>query len=113
VDGWEAVAQAITDRMAERGLTQRELAERSGVSVATLREIQRGVRRRRSAVMLAAISRALGFPDGHLRDLMRSLRPEASSPDASDADLRARVADLELRVARLESEAGKGSGGHP
>lgn len=103
MEGWRSVAQVITDRMAERGMTQRELSEASGVSVATLRELQRGVSRRRSPVMLAAISRALGFPDSHLRDLVRQT-PAAAAPQEQPLEvqeLRERVAALEHTVAAL------------
>jgi hypothetical protein len=46
---WAAVARAIDDRVRELGWRQRELAERSHVSAAVVREIQRHtVERRRS-----------------------------------------------------------------
>ena len=46
---WAAVAQVISDRVRELGWRQRELAERSRVSAAVVREIQlHTVERRRS-----------------------------------------------------------------
>jgi transcriptional regulator with XRE-family HTH domain len=66
VGDWAAVARVVNERMHERGITQRELSDRSGVSVATLRKIQRGVDQDRNRTTLANVSRALGFPDEHL-----------------------------------------------
>ncbi|MGH3321325.1 MAG: helix-turn-helix domain-containing protein [Streptosporangiaceae bacterium] len=111
MNGWDAVARVIADRMAERDLTQRELAERSGVSVATLREIQRGIDRRRSPVTLAAISRALGFPDDHLRRVLREGHLPASTVAAGVPQavaqrldqLRSELDDLHRRVRDIET----------
>jgi transcriptional regulator with XRE-family HTH domain len=59
---WAAVARAVSDRVRELGWRQRELAERSHVSVAVVREIQRHtVERRRSRRTLEALSVALGW----------------------------------------------------
>ncbi|MFC7612322.1 helix-turn-helix domain-containing protein [Actinokineospora soli] len=38
---WQAVADAINARLDELEMTQKELADRSGVSVATLRQLQK------------------------------------------------------------------------
>jgi len=66
-EDWAAVARAISDRMREFGWNQRELAERSHVSVAVVREIQRNtVQRRRSPRTLESLSVALGWKPGHL-----------------------------------------------
>ena len=54
-ENWAAVARAISDRVRELGWRQRELAERSHVSAAVVREIQRHtVERRRSRVRYKA-----------------------------------------------------------
>ena len=61
-ENWAAVARAISNRVRELGWRQRELAERSHVSVAVVREIQRHtVERRRSPRTLEALSVALGW----------------------------------------------------
>lgn len=101
---WADVAAVVNARMAERGLSQKVLAELSGVSVATLRQIQQGADRRRSAVTLAAISRALGFSDNHLRQVADGAGSAGvvEEPEAI-AELRAEIADLRRRVAALES----------
>lgn len=109
VPDWPALAQAINDRMQETGMTQRELAERSGVSVATLRRIQSAFPQRRSPVTLAAISRALSWPDDHLRDVLRGGTGQATADSPADRyeskldAIAAEVTDLANRVRRLES----------
>ncbi len=66
-EDWPAVGQSINALMQERRITQQALAAASGVSVATLRELQRGTNRRRAHdTTLIAIARALGWPDDHL-----------------------------------------------
>ncbi|MDT3444470.1 helix-turn-helix transcriptional regulator [Pseudofrankia sp. BMG5.37] len=70
-ENWVAVAAALNVRMAVCRVSQRELAERSGISVATLRILQRGTGSRRAYnSTLAAVSRALGWPDDHLMALL-------------------------------------------
>jgi|SRR5882724_4604214 len=59
-------ARVVNDQMANLGMTQRKLAEQSGVSATTLRKIQSGGEQRRTRATLASISLALGFPDDHL-----------------------------------------------
>jgi ribosome-binding protein aMBF1 (putative translation factor) len=60
-EDWVAVANAIKERVNELGWRQRELAPRSHVSPAIVRELQHHtVERRRSARTLEALSVALG-----------------------------------------------------
>ena len=71
-ENWAAVARAITDRVREVGWRQRELADRSRVSAAVVREIQRHtVERRRSPRTLQALSVALGWQPEHLDGVLR------------------------------------------
>jgi transcriptional regulator with XRE-family HTH domain len=75
VEDWQAVADAVNARMSEMDLTQRQVSDRSGVSVATLREIQHATTsRRRSVRTLAAISRALDWHDEYLTGVLRGAR---------------------------------------
>ncbi len=61
-EDWAAVAKAIDMRVHELGWRQRELAERSHVSQAIVRELQhQTVERRRSARTLEALSTTLGW----------------------------------------------------
>jgi transcriptional regulator with XRE-family HTH domain len=95
VADWAIVARVVNDQMAARGMTQRELAELSGVSAATLRKIQSGEEQQRTRATLASISGALGFPDDHLRRVSQGTSDpgEAWSDDDLSA-LRAGLANL-------------------
>ena len=81
-ENWAAVARAISGRVRELGWRQRELAERSHVSVAVVREIQRHtVERRRSPRTLEALSVALGWEPEHLdRVLKGGARQSGGTP---------------------------------
>jgi transcriptional regulator with XRE-family HTH domain len=107
-DGWAAVADAIAARVAELGITQKELAGRSGVSESTVRALLKNYRpRRRARHTLEDISTALGWPARHLDDLLGSAG-QAADPDplrAEVAELRSQVADLIERVVELERGA--------
>src|SRR3954452_17885637 len=76
VDGedWAAVAVALNERMATRRVGQQDLATLSGVSVSTLRQVQHGAGRRVQNKTLAAISRALDWPEDYLTDVLLSGR---------------------------------------
>lgn len=109
MEDWSRVASALTARMRERGVSQKDLAERSGVSVATLRELQRGADRRRSSVTLNAIERALAWPDGHLRKVAHG--DAGSDPDVASSGVADRLAALETRldaqIAQLDARLSK------
>ena len=75
-EDWVAVANAIKQRVNELGWRQRELAQRSHVSQAIVRELQHHtVERRRSARTLEALSIALGWHPQHLVAVLRGRTP--------------------------------------
>jgi len=100
---WAAVARAISDRVRELGWRQRELAERSHVSVAVVREIQRHtVERRRSPRTLEALSVALGWEPEHLDRVLKGRAQQAGGHQTADsAALWSRLDSLELQLAEL------------
>jgi hypothetical protein len=70
-EGWVAVGNAVSGRMRELGLTQIILAERSRVSVATIREIQRPKKdRHHNSRTLESLSEALEWPRQYLDDVL-------------------------------------------
>ncbi len=99
-EDWVAVAEAITGRMRELKLSQRDLAAHSNVSVATIREIQRHrINRRRNPRTLESLSESLGWPRQHLHAVLNGRLPqEADEPAADDTDLRSRLHQLEQRL---------------
>jgi transcriptional regulator with XRE-family HTH domain len=81
-DNWAAVAREVTSRAAELQLQQRELAERSGVSLAIVREIQQGrIQRRRNPRTLEALSVALQRHPQYLAAVLEGRTP----PDVGQA----------------------------
>ena len=100
-ENWAAVARAISDRVRELGWRQREPAQRSNVSVAVVREIQRHtIERRRSARTLEALSVAPGWEPGHLDKVLRSHLPGGrTTPDV--AALWSRLDSVEPRLAEI------------
>lgn len=103
-EDWAAVAKAINERVHELGWRQRELAERSRVSQAIVRELQHHtVERRRSARTLESLSIALGWHPQHLDAVLRGRRPpEVNEPVAQGEEtLWSRLDALELRLAEI------------
>ncbi len=103
-EDWAAVARAINQRLSELGMRQRELAERSHVSQAIVREMQRNtVVRRRSARTLEALSLALDWHPDHLSAVLAGRRPPGHDeplPTAGD-DVSTRLALIERHLRQI------------
>lgn len=103
------MATAINTRMAELDVTQAELAQRSGVSPATLRKLMRNYPDKSpSRRTLDDISKALRWPAGHLSHVLNGDDPAKLDSGSELDQLRAAVADLQDRVALVESELREG-----
>jgi transcriptional regulator with XRE-family HTH domain len=102
-EDWSAVAQAINERVSELGWRQRELAERSQVSQAIVRELQHHtVERRRSARTLEALSTTLGWHPQHLAAVLEGTEPpKPDEPDDSGGRLWSRLDALEQRLTEI------------
>ncbi len=123
-EDWTAVAHAIDQRVSELGMRQRELAERSHVSQAIVRELQHNtVQRRRSARTLEALSLALGWHAEHLSAVLdRRTPPQVGDPlTIADDDVPGRLSAIEHQLrritdtldemnSRLTAETGRGGG---
>lgn len=100
-EDWAAVADAINGRVNELGWRQRELAERSRVSQAIVRELQHHtVERRRSARTLESLSVTLGWHPQHLDAVLHGRRPPAADEPVSRTEdsLWSRLDTLERRL---------------
>ena len=109
-EDWASVARAISQRLTELGMRQRELAERSHVSQAIIRELQHNtVQRRRSARTLEALSLALSWHPDHLTAVLRGLTPpEPGDPPlpTTDEDVPARLALIEHQLRQITDQLG-------
>jgi transcriptional regulator with XRE-family HTH domain len=106
-DNWDAVAEAVRGRANELGLTQKDLAARSGVSESTIRSIMKNYRpRKRGRHTLEDLSKGLQWPAHYLARLLDESTvgnpPDVGSLQAEVASLRDLVADLASRVEALE-----------
>src|SRR5260370_32405270 len=77
----------------DAGMTQQELAQRSGLSVAALRDLEQGRRSRPRPATVCALSHALGLNPPRAADLARAAtasrhRHEGRGPELSPVDLR-------------------------
>ena len=103
-DDWAAVARAISERMTELGLNQREVAERANVALSIVREIRHNtVQRRRAGRTLEALSVALGWHPRHLAAVLLGHRPpEPGDPiDYAGDGVPARLAAIEDRLSAI------------
>jgi transcriptional regulator with XRE-family HTH domain len=103
LEDWVAVARAISDRMRELGWNQRELASRSRVSVAVVREIQRNtIQRRRSPRTLESLSVALGWKPGHLYEILIGQGQLPSAGNATTIEAAAILSRIEALESRVD-----------
>lgn len=103
-DDWAAIANAINQRVADLGLSQRDVIERSHVSKAIVGEIQNNtVQRHRSPRTLKALSLALEWHPDHLAAVLTGLEPpRAGEPTRlSEDDVPGHLAVVEHYLRKL------------
>jgi transcriptional regulator with XRE-family HTH domain len=110
-EDWDAVAEAIRDRLAETRMTQMDVASRARLSLTTIRELQHNLNpRRRRPQTLSAVSDALGWPSDYLDQVLRGDRPEPHDDEVSDPILQAldslgrEIGELRDRVEQIERQ---------
>lgn len=105
-DNWDAVARAINHRLRELGWNQGELVQRSHVSPAIVREIQRNtVNRKRSPRTLEALSTALGWHPDHLDAVLHGRQPPSPEKTVlSEGDLVGRMDAMEGRLDAISAK---------
>jgi transcriptional regulator with XRE-family HTH domain len=102
-ENWVAVGEAVTERMRELAILQKELAERSKVASATIRQVQHpNGKHRHSKRTLEAISGALDWPPEYLDNVLYG-RPQGESAEqvAGDATLQSRLSSLEELLRKI------------
>jgi transcriptional regulator with XRE-family HTH domain len=106
-EDWAAVAKTINERVHALGWKQRELAERSQVSQAIVREIQNHtVERKRSDRTLEALALALGLHAQHLLAVLHGRIPPAPGQPREDMEdaVSARLAVIERRLSDITEQ---------
>jgi transcriptional regulator with XRE-family HTH domain len=110
-EGWDCVADAIRNRMAETRMTQMDVASRARLSLTTIRELQHNLNpRRRRPQTLVAVSEALGWPSDYLDQVLRGDRPEPHDDEVRDPVLHAldclgrEIQELRDRVEQIERQ---------
>jgi len=99
-DDWDRLGRVLKLRRRERDWSQEELAARSGVSLAMVKEIENNsATRRRSRRTLESLSEALGLPRQYLHDILKGHSPE--HPE-SGPSLQSRVETLEQRMNKID-----------
>ena len=103
-EDWAAVAKAINERVNALGWRQRELAERSHVSQAIVRELQHHtVERRRSPRTLESLSVTLGWHPQHLDAVLAGRTPPQRDEPVRDYGdtVQARLDALDQRLREI------------
>jgi transcriptional regulator with XRE-family HTH domain len=110
-EDWDAVAEAIRDRLTETRMTQMDAASRARLSLTTIRELQHNLNpRRRRPQTLAAVSEALGWPPDYLDRVLHGARPEPHDDEVKDPvlhaldDLGREIQELRDRVEQIERQ---------
>jgi len=67
----DSIRELLVDARWGRGLTQEELAKRSGLSIRTISDIERGQVLRPRAATLRMLALGLGMDDTETRELLR------------------------------------------
>ena len=103
-EDWAAVSRAINERLAELGLNQRELIERSRVSKGVVSQLMRNVtpQPQRSVRTLEALSTALGWHSQHLSAVVDGREPPTvNEPVYRPEDVPARLAAIEHQLREI------------
>jgi hypothetical protein len=110
-EDWDAVAEAIRNRLAETRMTQMDVASRARLSLTTVRELQHNLNpRRRRPQTLSAVSEALGWPSDYLDQVLHGDRPEPHDDEVTDPILQAldslgqQIRELRDRVEQIERQ---------
>jgi transcriptional regulator with XRE-family HTH domain len=106
-EDWVAVGTAVTSRLAELGMTQKELADRSGLSTTTIRQIQHSYGpNKRSARTLSDISEALRWPKDYLSSVLGgdSPVPDGLSLRTELDELKREIQGLRARLDAIEAQ---------
>lgn len=99
---WDAVAATIEEHLTRLGIDQAQLAERSGVSVSSVRELRtNSVQRRRNGHILEALSVAFELHPRHLAAVAAGHPPPARDDPMGSTD---RLSRIENRISEIAAQ---------
>jgi transcriptional regulator with XRE-family HTH domain len=102
---WGAAGRAVSARLAELGITQTELANRSNVSLSTVREIAQNLNaRRRNPKTLSALATALGWPEDAFTRLLRGGEPAAAAAPPGGGPVEAELHAIRTRLDAMQDQ---------
>lgn len=80
MEDWQGLAEAVRQRRDELGISQEEVAFAGGPSTATMYLLETAGQSRYRGKTLASLERALGWPHGTVRAILRHEPPPAPRP---------------------------------
>lgn len=104
---WPRAARLVRERMAQKGLDQVELARRSGVSDATIRNLTRGERHGYRAKQLGRLAEALDWEPGTIERLARGEDPPATTDYLNREELLRKVRAIRGLLNEMEDDLGR------
>jgi DNA-binding SARP family transcriptional activator/tetratricopeptide (TPR) repeat protein/DNA-binding XRE family transcriptional regulator len=111
VDRWLSFGALLRGQRRRVGLSQRELAERAGLSVATVRDLEQGRTQHPQSSSLRALAAALRLDEEHAAALHDAAMAEEPPPAASEQGLVRLEVLGPLTLRRGPVEVGLGRGG--
>lgn len=103
--GQRAAVRAAIDRRAELGLTQEQLAARSGITSRTIGTFERGLSWPRARTLGQLERLGLNWPVGHLRELADDIDSEDEGTHRYSSRARAaRIHELKAQKELIEAE---------
>ncbi|TXS21397.1 XRE family transcriptional regulator [Streptomyces sp. ms191] len=106
-ENWQSVADALRASRLAAGMSQEELAERASTSRSTIQNLESGQPRKRISRRMQEIAAILGWPDGHIEQLLAGSvsGPPAKNPPLANPETSTTRTDLPFAVAH-ELDAG-------
>lgn len=107
---WSAVAAAVTKRMNDCGLSQKDVAAKSGVATSTIRELKKGhADRNWTPATLANVSRALGWQPSYLLAVANHdpLPEEPPCPGLDEDALLTELRAIREHLSRIDNHLSK------
>jgi transcriptional regulator with XRE-family HTH domain len=101
---WQALADALAEGMSAAGMSQKELAEKTGVAASTIRKIMHRVEENYNPATLNSLSIGIRRPASYLDDRFNCRVPQDSGAPAPDRMVLEWVQDIQDRLRQAIKE---------